>query len=133
MARFGSAGQQRSALILLDLAQVSIYNFTYEENPVLLIDDLDAELDRGRIEALLSTLEGRTQTFISTSRRAIANRYSDRASVFYVEQGRAMSERPSVSRSELHQHALQPDDELEQAVREMFVDEEGDVTLKVEG
>jgi DNA replication and repair protein RecF len=90
-ARFASAGQQRSALLLLDLAQISIYNSIYEESPILLIDDIDAELDRGRIEALLSELEGRTQTFISTSRRAIANRYRDRACIFLVEHGRAIS------------------------------------------
>ncbi len=95
VARYGSAGQQRSALLLLDLAQVSIYNSIYEESPVLLIDDIDAELDRSRIEALLSELEGRTQTVISTSRRAIANRYRDRASVYCVERGRAVSESPS--------------------------------------
>src|SRR5204863_6466208 len=65
VAKFGSAGQQRSALLLLDLAQVSIYNSIYEESPVLLIDDIDAELDRGRIEALLSELEGSTQTVVS--------------------------------------------------------------------
>jgi len=92
VARYGSAGQQRSALLLLDLAQVSIYNSVYEESPVLLIDDIDAELDRGRIEALLSELEGRTQTVVSTSRRAIANRYRDRASIHFVERGRAASE-----------------------------------------
>lgn len=95
VARYGSAGQQRSALILLDLAQVSIYNSVYEESPVLLIDDIDAELDRGRIEALLSELEGRTQTIVSTSRRAIANRYRDRASIYLVERGRAASESAS--------------------------------------
>ena len=72
VARFGSAGQQKSALFILDLAQVSIYNSIYEESPVLLIDDIDAELDRGRIEALLSELDGRIQTVVSTSRRAIA-------------------------------------------------------------
>jgi hypothetical protein len=77
---------------LLDLAQVSIYNSVYEESPVLLIDDIDAELDRGRIEALLSELEGRTQTVVSTSRRAIANRYRNRASVYCVERGKAVSE-----------------------------------------
>ena len=92
VARFGSAGQQRSALLLLDLAQVEIYNSVYEESPVLIIDDLDAELDRGRIEALLGELEGRAQTIISTSRRAIANRYRDRASVYLVESGRAERE-----------------------------------------
>ena len=92
IARFGSAGQQRSALFLLDLAQVYIYNIVYEESPVLLIDDIDAELDRSRIEAVLSELEGRVQTFVSTSRRGIANRYRDRASLFLVENGRASRE-----------------------------------------
>jgi DNA replication and repair protein RecF len=90
VARFGSAGQQRSALLLLDLAQVSIYTSIYEESPVLVIDDLDAELDRGRIEALLSEIEGRIQTFVSTSRRGVAYRYRDRGSVYYVEAGKAV-------------------------------------------
>jgi DNA replication and repair protein RecF len=93
VSRYGSAGQQRSALLLLDLAQVSIYNSIYEESPVLLIDDIDAELDRGRIEALLLELEGRAQTFVSTSRRAIANRYRDRAQTYRVERGQAMSDK----------------------------------------
>jgi DNA replication and repair protein RecF len=92
VSRFGSAGQQKSALFILDLAQVSIYTSIYEESPVLLIDDIDAELDRGRVEAVLSELEGRIQTFISTSRRAIANRYRDRANVYLVEQGRMVGE-----------------------------------------
>ena len=127
VSRFGSAGQQRSALLLLDLAQVYIYNSIYEESPVLLIDDIDAELDRGRIEALLSELEGRTQTFVSTSRRAIANRYRDRASVFLVEGGRAIHEAPSegVNRVAAAGNEQSRDsfdstsDELERAVREL--------------
>ncbi|HKV41149.1 MAG TPA: DNA replication/repair protein RecF [Blastocatellia bacterium] len=100
-ARFGSAGQQRSALFILDLAQVYVYNCVYEESPVLLIDDIDAELDRGRIEAVLSELEGRVQTFISTSRRGIANRYQDRANVYLVERGQV----PGESRPLAHQDA----------------------------
>jgi DNA replication and repair protein RecF len=92
VARYASAGQQRSALLLLDLAQVSIYNSIYEESPVLLIDDVDAELDRGRIEALFLELEGRTQTFVTTSRRAIASRYQDRARLYRIDRGRAGGE-----------------------------------------
>ena len=92
LARFGSAGQQKSALFILDLAQVSVYNLVYEESPVLLIDDIDAELDRGRIEAVLSELEGRVQTFVSTSRRGIANRYRGRACIYFVELGKSISE-----------------------------------------
>ncbi|HLF84730.1 MAG TPA: DNA replication and repair protein RecF [Blastocatellia bacterium] len=113
VARYGSAGQQRSALLLLDLAQVSIYNSFYEESPVLLIDDIDAELDRGRIEALLSELEGRTQTVVSTSRRAIANRYRDRASVYYVERGQAVSESASPDEILGSSTQEQPSDEAE--------------------
>ncbi|MBI3652768.1 MAG: DNA replication and repair protein RecF [Acidobacteria bacterium] len=125
VARFGSAGQQRSALILLDLAQVSIYNFTYEESPVLLIDDIDAELDRGRIEALLVVLEGNAQTFISTSRRSIANRYRDRAAVYWVEQGQAVNEPSSVSRL-ASQDPENSADELARAVRERVDQEESE-------
>src|SRR5437868_254277 len=123
VGRFGSAGQQRSALLLLDLAQVSIYNRVYEESPVLLIDDIDAELDRGRIEALISSLEGRAQTFVSTSRRAIANRYRARATVFAVEGGRARCEPtgewPTVNAVSAAGAAPAASDELERAVREM--------------
>src|ERR1044071_6317963 len=126
VARFGSAGQQRSALLLLDLAQVSIYNRVYEESPVLLIDDIDAELYRGRIEAFISSLEGRAQTFVSTSRRAIANRYRDRAAAFYVEGGRARREAPidrqnvnAVSAAGTTHEAFDESEELERAVREI--------------
>ena len=103
LARFGSAGQQKSALFILDLAQVSIYNLIYEERPVLLIDDIDAELDRGRIDAVFSELEGRVQTFVSTSRRGISARYHDRASIYLVELGKSIGE--SVIRS----HTAQPE------------------------
>jgi DNA replication and repair protein RecF len=134
VARFGSAGQQRSALLLLDLAQVSIYNSIYEESPVLLIDDIDAELDRSRIEALLGELKGRTQTFVSTSRRAIANRYRDRAAVFYVERGRAGEEAPPGGRSvkivtaagdeHAHDGPGSHMSDLERAVREITISRE---------
>lgn len=87
-SRFGSAGQQRSALLILDLAQVGVYYEVYEDYPVLLIDDIDAELDRGRIDRLLGHLEGKAQTFISTSKEAIARDYGERAAVFRVEAGR---------------------------------------------
>lgn len=130
VARYGSAGQQRSALLLLDLAQLSIYNSIYEESPVLLIDDIDAELDRSRIESLLQQLEGTTQTFVSTSRRAIANRYRERASVYLVDRGRALREAgsgevsPSAAKQESALSANEsPEGDLERAVREMMVDE----------
>lgn len=88
IARFGSSGQQRSALLILDMAQMSVYYQVFEEYPIFLIDDLDAELDRTRIEILLNHLDGRSQTIVSTSKRTIAERYSHRARTLLVQSGR---------------------------------------------
>ena len=92
IARFGSSGQQRSALLILELAQLTVYHQAFEEYPIFLIDDLDAELDRTRIEILLDYLDGKAQTIVSTSKRSIADRYRQRASTFLVEAGRVIEE-----------------------------------------
>ncbi|MEP7337131.1 MAG: DNA replication and repair protein RecF [Acidobacteriota bacterium] len=88
IARFGSSGQQRSALLILDLAQMTVYHQTFEEYPIFLIDDLDAELDRTRIGILLDYLDGKAQTIVTTSKRSIADRYRHRAATLQVEAGR---------------------------------------------
>ncbi|MCS6804650.1 MAG: DNA replication and repair protein RecF [Acidobacteriota bacterium] len=90
--RFASAGQQRSALLILDLARISVYNALSHEYPVFLVDDVDAELDRRRIDVLLDYLSDKTQTFLTTSKREIATSYFGRADVFRVEDGRIIVE-----------------------------------------
>jgi DNA replication and repair protein RecF len=86
---FGSSGQQRSALILLDLAAISVYYSWHNEYPLFLMDDVDAELDRGRIGRLLEYLEGRTQTFITTSKEGLTREFSPGARVLEVRGGEA--------------------------------------------
>jgi DNA replication and repair protein RecF len=88
---YGSSGQQRSALLLLDLAAISLYNSNANEHPVFLIDDVDAELDEGRIRHLLEYLENRTQTFITTSKRSHVEGFFSRANVYEIEDGRVRS------------------------------------------
>jgi DNA replication and repair protein RecF len=87
MRVYGSAGQQRSALLLLDLAAVSVYNSWHANYPLFLIDDVDAELDEKRINSLLEYLEGRTQTFITTSKRSHVQTFMSRASVYEIDDG----------------------------------------------
>jgi len=82
---YGSSGQQRSALLLLDLAAISLYNSSANEHPVFLIDDVDAELDEERIRHLLEYLENRTQTFITTSKRSHVEGFFSRANVYEIE------------------------------------------------
>ena len=84
---FGSSGQQRSALLLLDLASISLYNSSANDHPVFIIDDVDAELDERRIKHLLEYLENRTQTFITTSKRSHVEGFFSRANVYEIEEG----------------------------------------------
>ena len=88
---YGSSGQQRSALLLLDLAAISLYNLASNNHPVFIIDDVDAELDEGRIRHLLEYLENRTQTFITTSKRSHVEEFFSRASVYEIEDGEVRS------------------------------------------
>lgn len=90
---YGSSGQQRSALLLLDLAAISLYNSTSNDHPVFIIDDVDAELDEGRIRHLLEYLENRTQTFITTSKRSHVEGFFSRANVYEIEDGKVRSSR----------------------------------------
>ena len=91
MRTYGSSGQQRSALLLLDLAAISVYNSSHNDYPVFLVDDVDAELDEKRIRSLLEYLEGRTQTFITTSKRSHLEGFLSRANVHEIVQGEALS------------------------------------------
>lgn len=84
---FGSSGQQRSALILLDLAAISVYHSWHNEYPLFLMDDVDAELDQKRIGHLLEYLEGRTQTFITTSKNDLIKGFAAHAKLVEVRDG----------------------------------------------
>src|SRR5437588_4675428 len=88
---YGSSGQQRSALILLDLAAISVYHLWHNEYPLFLMDDVDAELDERRIGCLLEYLRGRTQTFVTTSKGDLIKEFAKNAKVFGVGDGVAVN------------------------------------------
>lgn len=90
MRVYGSSGQQRSALLLLDLAAISVYNSWHDDYPLFLVDDVDAELDEKRIRRLLEYLEGRTQTFISTSKRSHLEGFLSKANLYEIIAGNAV-------------------------------------------
>lgn len=87
LRKFGSSGQQRSALLLLLLANLSVYHSQQNEYPLFLLDDIDAELDYTRIGQLLEFLEGKTQTFVTTSKESFVERFGAGANVVRVENG----------------------------------------------
>lgn len=89
LRKYGSAGQQRSVLLLLQLANIAVYHAQQQEYPLFLLDDIDAELDYQRIGHLLEFLDGKTQTFLTTSKEGFAETFGSKASVFEVISGKA--------------------------------------------
>ena len=85
--KYGSSGQQRRALLMLQLANIEIYFAQRGEYPLFLLDDIDAELDYGRIGQLLDYLNGKTQTFVTTSKESFAEEFSSGARLMRVENG----------------------------------------------
>jgi DNA replication and repair protein RecF len=67
-----------------------VYYSWHHEYPIFLLDDVDAELDGKRIGQLLEYLEGRTQTFVTTSKEQLVQQYAARAAVFEVRGGIAV-------------------------------------------
>ncbi len=91
LRKFGSAGQQRSALLLMQLANISVYYAQQNEYPIFLLDDIDAELDFRRIGRLLEYLDGKTQTIITTSKESFKDEFGSGAKILRVRNGRAES------------------------------------------
>ena len=89
LRKFGSSGQQRSALLVLQLANLSVYHSQHQEYPLFLLDDIDAELDYRRIGHLLEYLSDKTQTFVTTSKESFIERFGSKARVFSVQEGKA--------------------------------------------
>ena len=65
---YGSQGQQRTGVLSLKLAELEFLRAAAGEYPVLLLDDVMSELDRGRRDELLAFLtREKIQTFITAT------------------------------------------------------------------
>lgn len=89
LRKYGSSGQQRSALLILQLANVSVFYEQHNEYPLFLLDDIDAELDYKRIGQLLEFLQDKTQTFVTTSKESFIEKFGAEAEIFSIENGQA--------------------------------------------
>jgi DNA replication and repair protein RecF len=64
---YGSQGQQRTLVLALKLAELSLIEEVIGESPLLLLDDVLAELDLHRQNQLLEAIQDRFQTLITTT------------------------------------------------------------------
>ena len=67
LRRFGSQGQQRTALLALLFAEREALATAGRPTPMLLLDDVMSELDPGRRRALVGRLEGPGQALITAA------------------------------------------------------------------
>jgi DNA replication and repair protein RecF len=65
--QYGSQGQQRTLVLALKLAELKLIEEVLGEPPLLLLDDVLAELDLQRQNQLLETIQDRFQTLITTT------------------------------------------------------------------
>ena len=65
--KYGSQGQQRTVALALKLAELEFMKSESGEYPVLLLDDVFSELDKNRRNTLLSIINERIQTLITTT------------------------------------------------------------------
>jgi len=85
---FGSQGQQRTTALSLKLAEIELIHSEIGEYPILLLDDVLSELDDYRQSHLLNTIQGRVQTFVTTtSIEGIDHQTLKEASTFFVTEG----------------------------------------------
>ena len=85
---YGSQGQQRTTALSIKLAEIELMNIEVGEYPILLLDDVLSELDDSRQTHLLSTIQHKVQTFVTTtSVDGIDHEIMNNAKLYRINQG----------------------------------------------
>ncbi len=89
LGTFGSRGQQRTAILALKLAEVQWMRQKIGDWPILLLDEVMAELDAGRRAYLLDQINGAHQSILtSTDPDMFTEEFRSRAKMLKVVKGR---------------------------------------------
>ncbi|MBQ3265391.1 MAG: DNA replication/repair protein RecF [Ruminococcus sp.] len=83
--KFGSQGQQRSAVLSMKLSEAQLLYRKNEERPVILLDDVLSELDSKRQDFLLNKVED-YQVFVTCCEES-GREQLQKGRVFYVKDG----------------------------------------------
>ncbi|SES35290.1 DNA replication/repair protein RecF [Salisediminibacterium halotolerans] len=85
---YGSQGQQRTTALSVKLAEIELIYEKTGEYPILLLDDVLSELDDSRQTHLLDTIQGKVQTFVTTTNvGGIHHEMLEKATMFHVTGG----------------------------------------------
>lgn len=96
LSHFGSRGQQRTALLALKLAEIQWMTEKTGTTPILLLDEVVAELDKNRREFLLNTVQKASQSILTaTDPGMFSDEFLARANSLRVSKGSISQERPN--------------------------------------
>jgi DNA replication and repair protein RecF len=87
---FGSAGQQRSALLALYFSQMEIHRRFHGYYPVFLVDDAEAELDEQRLHTFLEYISQKTQLFLTSAKNFLLPAMPGNTRCFEISDGRVI-------------------------------------------
>lgn len=86
---FASQGQQRTIVLALKLSEIDFIENILGESPVLLLDDVLAELDKTRQNYLLNSIKKETQTIITTTDiSGFSEKFLEDVAVYNIESGK---------------------------------------------
>jgi DNA replication and repair protein RecF len=89
LGSFGSRGQQRTAILALKMGEINWMTNLTGERPILLLDEVVAELDEQRRSALLSSITETTQAILTaTDPGMFTDSFLQQATRMEVENGR---------------------------------------------
>jgi DNA replication and repair protein RecF len=89
LGRYGSRGQQRTAILALKMSEINWMTAVTGECPILLLDEVVAELDNQRRAALLAYVSETTQAILTaTDPTMFTDQFLQNATQMQVENGR---------------------------------------------
>jgi DNA replication and repair protein RecF len=90
---YGSRGQNRTAMLALKLAEIEWLEQRTGEHPVLLLDEVLAELDVPRRERLLASVAAAPQTLLTSADRGMfSEAFCRQATIWQIDAGRLIAQ-----------------------------------------
>jgi DNA replication and repair protein RecF len=100
LSSYGSRGQQRTAILALKMAEIKWMTRQTGEVPILLLDEVVAELDAQRRALLLDYVKDANQALLTATDPAMFSRdFLRNSSSFLVEKGRVQLDTGQIGKS----------------------------------
>lgn len=86
--KYGSQGQQRTAVLSTKLALIKIIKERKNTNPILLLDDVLSELDKTRQQYLIQNIQNVQTIITTTGAEEFISKFKKEFKVFYIHKGK---------------------------------------------